>query len=386
MADIVRKKVYTLNYPTDILNTIAKLSFSKGRAVDIIGSQSLKSQQYAGDFDMDEVVKVNKPRAAALKELATRFKEIIRTLLATKDLYIGDIKAGEIPQWRVLPEDAYVKNDKVLGYSAADCRRKLSSIKSLLSDKEFGEASALLKDKPTPKQFFEAADALKFHVVRWKPSDVLRGYIVLRDGRHYTLEEAFSTPAIVKLDVVAYIQRNRFADFSILFTFEDEKNTLNRVAIDFERELQQSYLSYISAGNYFKAAKRLFSIARQKEDKPKIEAYNTMFNSDLGRLYSIISDAKTILYLLENEPNMPLEKIQYEIDQFRGRLGNVYSIGAVGTDNILKRILAMSELPSTSEGRKTLRNQMEALVEVFENALSSATLAYLRQHKLLSVP
>lgn len=386
MNDVVRKKVYTLNYPSDVLDVISKMSFSKARDVNIIGSQALKSQQYAGDFDMDEFVKVNKPRAEALKELVSRFKGIVKTLLETKDLYIGDIKAGEIPEWRILPKNAMVRADKVVNYSSADSRRKLANIKRLLSDKEFDEASALIKNKPTPQQFFEAANVLKFHIVRWKPSDVLRGFITLRDGRHYTLEEAFSTTAIVKIDVIAYIQRNRFTDFSMLFTFEDEKGPLNGVTIDFEHELHQSYLSYVLNGDYFKATKRLFSIARQKRDGNKIEAYNKMFNSDLGRLYSIISDAKTVLYLLENERNMPLEKIRYEIDQFRARLGNIYTIGSVGTTNILQKILDMTELPATPKGRKTLQNQMEALVEVFEKTLNSATLEYLREHNLLSAP
>ena len=384
--DIVRKKIYTLNYPKDVLDIISKISFSKGRNVDIIGSQSLKSQQYAGDFDLDEVVKVNKPRQSALKELVERFQDIIRGLLNTKDLYIGDIKAGEIPEWRIIPDTAFVKDDKVIGYSAANSRRKLADIKSLLSDEEYREASSLIKQSPTVKQFFKAVDNLKFHTVRWKPSDCLRGYIVLRDGRHYTLEQAFSTAAIVKLDVIAYIQRNRFADFSIIYTFEDEKGEINRTTVDFKKELNQSFLSYIADDDYFKASKRLFSIARQTNDKKKIEAYNKMFNSDLGRLYSIISDAKTILYLLENESNIPLEKIKYEIDQFRGRLGNIYSIGSVGTENILSKILAMSNLPATADGRKTLRNQMETLIEVFSKALSSATLEYLKEHRLLVAP
>jgi len=376
-AAILRKKDYTLNYPKDVMDVIKKMSFSNGKNVVVQGSMSLKSQQFAGDYDMSEIVK------GELPSLCKRFQSIIKGLLNTKNLYIGDVKAGLIPEWRIINDDAAVIKGKVKGYSAADSRKRLNSIKSLLTDAEFKEAAKLLVNKPTPQQFFEAIDVLKFHIVRWKPSDVLKGHIVLRDGRHYSLEEAFSAPYIVKLDAVAYIHNNKFADFSIIYSFKNEKGEINRYIVDVAKELEQSYLSYRYSDNYFKAAKRLFSIAKAKNDGPKIEAFNEMFNSDLGRLYSIISDAKTILYLLENERHIPLEKIRYEIDQFRGRLGNIYSIGSVGNESILRKILSMTELPA-GEARTKLRRQMESLVEVFDKALNLAAEEYLREHSLLA--
>lgn len=380
-AQIIEKKTYPLNYPSDVMNIVKAMSFSKGRDVVIQGSMSLKSQQYAGDYDMTEDVKVNKPRKAALSYLCKRFQDIIRGLLAFKNLYVGDIKAGIIEDWRIIPETAAVINGKVKGYSAGEARQRLAALEHIMTKEEVEEARKLLKDRPTPADFFEAVDQLKFHIVRWKPKDVLRGYLVLRDGHHYTLAEAFSAPYIVKLDAVGYIHNNKFSDFSIIYSFSDEKGQINRYSVDVRKELIQSYLSYHYAGDYFKAAKRQFSIAKAEGNKKKIIAYNAMFNSDLGRLYSIISDANTILYLLENEKDIPIEKIRYELDQFRGRLGNIYSIGSVGTEGTLRKILSMTELPA-GEARTTLKRQMEALVEGFSKALNLATQSYLREHSL----
>ena len=371
------KKSYPLNYPEDVMRVIRAMSFSKGKDVVVQGSMSIKSQQYAGDYDMTEVVK------GSLPQLCKKFQQLVKALLKVPNLFIGDIKAGLVPEWRIIDDTAVVVKGKVKGYNAKAAKAKLEGIRQLLTAAEYEDAKRLLTDKPTPKQFFEAVDQLKFHIVRWKPSDVLRGHIVLRDGRHYTLEEAFSAPYIVKLDAVAFIHNNKFSDFSIIYSFKNEKGEINRYIVDVARELEQSYLSYLYSDNYFKAAKRLFSIAKAKNDERKIEAFNTMFNSDLGRLYSIVSDAKTIIYLLENEQHIPIEKIRYEIDQFRGRLGNIYSIGGVGSDSILRKILSMTELPA-GEGRTKLRRQMESLVEVFDKALNLAAEEYLREHSLFA--
>jgi hypothetical protein len=375
---LIRKKLYTLNYPKDVLDIIAKMSFSKGSAVEVGGSMGLKSQQYAGDYDLTEIVVGHyKSKEAAADAFAKQFQAIVRGLLQTKDLYIGDIKAGECPEWQIITGS--VVNGRVVGYDAARSRSRLLALKPHLSATEFAEAQKLIKSQPTVREFYEASDLLKFHVVRWSPAAVLRGFVVLRDGRHLTLAQAFNSPAMVKLDAVAYIQRSRFADFSIIYTFKNAKDTLNGIVLDYEKELRSSLSSYYVLGNYFKAAKRLFSIARLKNNEPLIKKLSDMFNSDLGRLYSIISDAKTIIYLLENKENVPIDKVRYEIDQFRARLGNIYSIGGVGSKSILERLLDMQELPADAAGRERLMKAMEKLVDVFESALSKASEAYMKQ-------
>jgi hypothetical protein len=61
-------------------------------------------------------------------------------------------------------------------------------------------------------------------------------------------------------------------------------------------------------------AKRIFSILKRSKGE-LADKLNTLFNSDLGRLYSLISDIGTILFLLDNEAIIPIKKIQYEKNQ-----------------------------------------------------------------------
>lgn len=378
---LTRRKLYTLNYPKDILDIISKMSFSKGANVEVGGSMALKSQQYAGDYDLTEtVVGRYKNKEEAAEAFAKQFQAIVKGLLQTKGLFIGDIKSGEIPEWKII--DGTVKNGRISGYSAANSRKKLISLKPYLTATEFATAQKLIKTNPTVRQFYEASDLLKFHIVRWTPAAILRGYVVLRDGRHLTLAQTINSPSLTKLDAVAFVQRSRFADFSIIFTFKNEKDTLNRIILNPIEEIKSSLSSYFTLGYYYKAAKRLFSLARIFKKNELIEKLTTMFNSDLGRLYSIVSDAKTLIYLLENKENVSLDKVRYEIDQFRSRLGNIYSINEVGSEGILEDLLEMQELPATPEGRQQLLKAMIKLADFFDNVLNKATEEYMKDKGL----
>jgi hypothetical protein len=201
------------------------------------------------------------------------------------------------------------------------------------------------------------------------------------------LAEAFQFPAIIKLDVVAYVQQSRFTDFSIIYILRNNGKPINNVNLSKEVEnIKQDILYYSSSKNYFKALKRLFSLVRISEDLPLVEKLNVVLNSDLGRLYSITSDLGTLLYLLENESRLPTEKIRYELDQFRNRLGNIYTIDSVGKDSVLGKLISASGFPGTAQGRKKLFDTLTFLIERFEDTLSRTTLDYLKEVGLYPFP
>jgi hypothetical protein len=50
-----------------------------------------------------------------------------------------------------------------------------------------------------------------------------------------------------------------------------------------------------------------------------------LFNSDLGRIYQIIADINALVELLSDGKGA-ISKIRYEIDQFKNRLANIYTI------------------------------------------------------------
>jgi len=368
MSEILREKSFPSQYPDDAVKVLKAMSFSDGKAIKIVGSQSLRSQMYAGDYDAYETVEGRFPtNQGALKHYVSEFKKIIKNLKTLPNVYIGDIKAGVIEEWRVIPKD-----------KPYDFRASKQKIEDLLSNKiispsEAKNSIALLKPHPKKIDVLKARDEIKFHIVRWTPQSVLKGSETLRDGRTYTLEEAFDSPTITKLDVIALIQ-GRYTEMSIIYEFRNGSKVLNPEVIDPEKSLKESEALYSALGYPFKAIKRKFALAKLKNNSTAIRKYHTILNSDLGKLYIVYSDVVTLIDLLEDN-TVSKEKIQQAISGFKARLSNIYSL-----EHYLKRegpllkqldsaIKSPSPIPTLKKVEETLHSELAKATNIYSKGL-----------------
>jgi predicted DNA-binding transcriptional regulator len=367
-------KQYPTNYPADAVAILDSMSVTKGKGVELVGSMSLRSQQYAGDYDANDFIKLEyQTSEEALNHCASEFREAIRRTSKLANAYIGDIKCGEVAEWRVFGEDTRVHNGKVIGYNAETSRSKVRALRraQIITPTEEKETLALLPTKPTPIQLVKAKDSIKFHIIRWSVAEVLEGEKRLNDGRIYTLQDGFSSQAITKVDVVAWIQNNRYTEFSMIYFLFNKGKALNPVEFDYEDSLKESILYYASEGMYFKVLKRQFSLAKFKDDQKQIEKLTAVLNSDLGRLYHIISDIRTLIFLLEEQSKLRMSDIKFEIDQFKGRMANIYSL-----DPFLKKEFVFlgyinSALKTTSS--KQLLGILKSMDRTMSNILGKAS-------------
>ena len=376
----MEKKHYPLNYTQDVLNVINALAYNP-KDVNLAGSMALRSQLYAGDYDLFEIVKSQKKdKTNAIASFVTGFKRNVKQLMELPDCYIGDIKAGVVEDWIVVEGD--IQNMKVVGYSYEKSKSKLEKLheEGIVTDEEMKEAMGVLKKQPTPAQFLDIQKTIRPEIVRWSVKDIMNGFVVLRNGEKFTLSDAIQTPAICKIDAVSLVQRNRYTDFSILYQFEYKGQILNNVKMNPVHEIKKNILLYEHNGDTYKMAKRIYALEKQKNNKV-VEQLNKMFNGDLGRLYSIISDIGSVLFLLENEDVLPLDKIRYEVGQFRARLGNIFETDGVNTERILKDILALE-----TKDKKKLKDGLEKLDERLRKELNSNATKQLKEMKLLPVP
>lgn len=314
-------KEFPQNYSSDVVKILETMSFSKGKSLALVGSQAVRSQVYASDFDGFEVVKVEaQTKEAALDLLASKFQGIVKALRALPDCFISEFKAGSKEEWRVFPTA-----QRLEGYNSTKALEKAEELqrKKLLTKDEL-RAMELIKPTLSPAQFLKVRHELRPHIVRWTPAEVLAGSKRLRDGSTMTLQQAFESPTIAKLDVIGFIQNNKFAEFSVIYEFQWNGTVLNPVPLDIEQGLLDDIELYKGEGDWFKVAKRMFSLAKFKNDKRQMEKLLPLLNSDAGLAYVVASDIRTLLALLE-EGAKPSKKIRFEIDQFVGRLGNVYS-------------------------------------------------------------
>jgi len=373
MSDESRTKSFPENYPSDATAILDAMSFSNGKDVKVLGSMSLRSQQYAGDYDAYEIVRRKGSREKVLDELASEFQHIIKGLRGMPNVYIGDIKAGSVEEWRVIARNAGLVDGKITGYNPVESRARVEALyrAKVITEGEKRSADELLTDTPTPESFLLARKKIKFHIVRWSVPEVLSGSKILRDGSRFTLQDAFSSPTISKLDTIGLVQNNKYTDFSIIYEFHDDGKVLNPSFEDIGKSLSEDIIAYKAENNPFKVLKREFAMAKYRGDDKTIQSLTPVLNSDLGRLYSLLSDVGTLIQLLEENKKVPLDKVRFEIDQFKARMANVYSLpDFLKTEHTLLGHIA-SALKTSS--RPQLLTHLQAIQNLIQTSLTNNT-------------
>lgn len=338
--DDLRTKKFPTNYGERVVAILEAMSF--GGDLMVLGSGALRSQQYTADYDGYEIVKRKGGRDAVLAKLAKEFQAIVREVKAMKDVWIGDIKVGVREDWRVVPLTD--------GWDVGVAKSKVSKLKSdgIIGADEAKEALALLQKATTKAGRIAAREGIKFQVLRWTPREVAAGSKRLRDGSTIQLATALGTPGITKLDVIGWLGgAEGFTDFSVIYEFKTEGKVLNPSVGNVSKSLHESLIYYIHTGNYFKALKRQFAIAKYDGDTKRIARLVPVLNSDLGRLYQIVSDIETMVALLEDHTGVDAEDVREEVDGFIARLANIYTLKGYIKDEprILSEIRRVLKLP-----------------------------------------
>jgi hypothetical protein len=345
------KKQYPKQYPQQTVRVLRAMSFTDGQEIKLVGSSSEQNQLYFADYDADEEVSLHyKTTKEALGHLTQRFKEMLRELKKIPNTYIGDIKSGIIEEWRIIPED---RKEGLASY--------LNKIDTLLKGEIITLKEADQAKKIVNNSTYEQAKAeLKFHIVRWTPQSVFKGHQRLRDGREYTLEEAFSSDSITKLDVISLIE-GRYTELSCIYNFLNNGKPINKTDMDIEKSLKESIKLYTVEGNPFKVLKRKYALAKLFNDAQRMNTLSKKLNSSLGLLYVIYSDVKTLADLMESE-HLPKQKVEDAIQAFKEKLIEVYQ-----EENYLKKeqgLLNDLEEISHNPTVKKLRTVEEAIFSI----------------------
>lgn len=379
MSNILIQRKFPEDYSDDVVDIINTMSFNNGYGTKIVGSMSLRSQLYASDYDcIQNVESTTKNLNRFVDQLKKSFQQIIKNLLNKKLCYIGDIKCGIVPEWQVI--DDY-------GYNYFDSFNKLTNLLEInvIDKKEYNEKLKLLKHQMSYDDLLLIKSDFKYHIVRWTPKEILKGYKELADGSIYDLKEGFNTEGITKLDVIAWVDGNRFTDFSILYEFKINGECLNCSDIDIRKTIKEDVLLLYKEGNYFKMAKRIFSLSRLDDDKKSLELLSPLFNEDLGILYQVFGDITTLKYLFENQDHLPYERILFEIDHFKNRLAKIVIPSYMNKNhNILSIInhLETLDLKETSE----IILDLNKLENIINNILKKESEKYLKSINFLPVP
>jgi hypothetical protein len=102
----------------------------------------------------------------------------------------------------------------------------------------------------------------------------------------------FKNISFVKIDYIVFLEFV-FKEVSIMYIFKENEMDTD----DMIKKLTDDYSELIDHGENFKAMKRAFSIYKIQKDYPNMKKLTSLFNSNLGKIYEINSNLKTILLL-----------------------------------------------------------------------------------------
>ena len=368
------------NYSEDILKVVEALRLPHGKEPMFQGSSALKVV-YPSDYDLAQYVPVQ-------RDLKRDFQAVIRKLMKLRHAYIGDIKSGEIPELKVIPDNTNSRN-----YNG---RRQgfLTKLKQLLdrdfiTKKEYSDSVRLLQPDLTELDMFIIKHDIRFEVVRWTPSDILKGFVFYRNHRVDFNSYLFDNN-ITKIDVVAWVNGIRYSEITMNYKFVGSNGlVVNNKGTDVLNEIlgEVPYLFY--KGKYLKICKRMFSIETLIANSPQLNREPNkltqrrlfkLFNGDLNLLNQITGDIGNLIYLVDNVEHIDKFRFEYEIDQMKYRLGVITNLRYLKIQPVVVQMLEQLE------GNVVSLRVLEKLESFIRGFIEGEVKKQMKKWKLLPIP
>ena len=366
--ELIADKQFPDNYSDSVLKVLKAMSMTGLKNLKVVGSSNIRSQLYAGDYDGVEKVNVK-----SIEEIAQELQRIVREL-RSKDIIIGDTKIGELAEWDVFRSNAKIDRDgKIVNFSIKESQSIVDKLRSqnVITQKEAENDIELLEEAKDGFHFLVAKKSIRHHILRWTSREILEGVKVLKGDQVISLENAIATGGMIKVDAVANIN-NRFTEFSVIYDIFMNGKHLTKPIPPLVESLVEDMM-YYEIVNPFKALKRLFSLAKHFKEYTIIEKIVPVLNSDLGRLYQIIGDLKTLAFLLDGRtrPTHRMQIIRSQIDDMRQRLGNIYQLKDFlkAEHSIIGSIFSLLKTPIPK-----MHPKLETLIEELQVILDKNTL------------
>jgi len=325
------RRLFPEQFSKPVRKLMDELSFGPP---DVMGSSGDHRVMYAADYDLLEMVTFHG------KASVKAFQRKIATLVSK--VCVTDIKVGEVSEWNLLQGETYSRETEL-----AHLRRLWQE--KVITDAEKREGERTLKEDLTLPDRVAARKALRFGVLRWTPKEVAAGVKMTRLDKPIHLEEAMKSKGITKVDVLAWV-KDKYVEVSniVLWTTRGGKPYAHIPEI--LTTLREDIAHYVHDGNYFKAAKRMLSIAKNRKEVAQQEALLAILNSPLGHISTVVSDLKS----LEAFPQCVTdEKKRAELDTLRDAMAKLYYPEFFKARNPAKLLPAL-ERKLQDEARKKL--------------------------------
>ena len=356
---LTSQRMFPENFSAELIRVLTSMSLSKNiENVYLAGSSAVRALKYFADYDANEVYRKGK---------ATDLQNSVQRLLKQPLCYIQEFKGGMIRDWNVIQEE---QSESEFSLPSAKVKLWKLHSQSIISKEEYQEAMNILKSE----DFHTIQKALRFGVIRWSAEDVLKGYVKLRNGKTFSLQQCFQDcETMKKLDVIAWID-DKFMECTMIYRQQhvDESNLKENLEKDIEY--------YTKSGEIFKALKRTYSLARLTKDTPTLETCVSILNSDIGILYTIVNDIEALIAVLDCTRTLPVSHIKATLSHIRQQVGFVYSVQPFlkQESSFLNHILTIEKQPSKKHVKV-----LQKLQRNLQNMLNKETLKQLKSTRSL---
>jgi hypothetical protein len=324
-------KKFPENYSDDIISVIKDLTLPSGAEPFLQGSSRLKLN-YPGDYDLAQYIPAN-------KNIKKDFKIVINKLLKKKNVYIGDIKSGEIPELKVIPSDTNEKNYNERRQGFLDKIDELYK-NGFITKKELEESKEILKPNLKNMDITIVKHDIRFEIIRWSPDDILNGYVNYRNHK-VNLDKYLYGDNTTKIDVVAWVNGVRYSEISMIYFFLINGKPTNSMSTKYIETIKNEIPYLLYKKKYMKICKRINNLETYSANPNDhiLEQFYNLFNSDLSLLNQVLGDISVLKFIIENIKNISKEKFEYEIDQMKYRLGNMTNSQYLKKETTINKII-----------------------------------------------
>jgi len=164
-------------------------------------------------------------------------------------------------------------------------------------------------------------------ILRWKLPELIAMNKQTSTG-YKTLSDALKDPTLVKMDIFAPIN-GRYVEVSNIFYLIEVDRYGNETHLfpwkDYSEALKHDIQKYSSEEffNPMKVLKRMWVLARIRDDKEMLRKISPIFNSDVSIIYQVVGDIATLIDMIKKIPDPPYDYFYNEISTFKDRLSVV---------------------------------------------------------------
>jgi hypothetical protein len=270
----------------------------------IVGSQKDENAIYKNDTDIQETISTH----GSIEKLTTHFHKVIKSILKkleqNKDIYFMEFKGG-------IYKPMYLSDDKILNNAS-----RKSFYESKLAE---GTINNQLLDIINSCDKNDLLDfCTNLYKVRWSAKDIKKGKVVLFNGEDFYFKDLFQSKSVIKLDIM-FFDGERFEEFSNMFDIVNNNRSMTTESEDYLQSMKNDIKMFVKDGNYFKAVKRLYSVAKHEKETRTIANSLMIINGKPGELYRLRGLVANIQLVLEHHSSKPvLEKSKIALQYVYG--------------------------------------------------------------------